>query len=616
MNTIRLLPNELINKIKAGEMIERPANVLKELIENAIDAGAQRIAIALEKGGIDEIVVSDNGWGIAPDDVPLAIKRHATSKISKADDLWTLHSLGFRGEALASIAEVSRFIITSNTAEAETGTRLSVDDKGKVDIVPWNCATGTSVSVKDIFYNVPARRKFLKNPSTEYAHCHACVQALALSHPQVEFILHHNNKEQLRVVATPQAKGEEALRVRASALFGKEIVEPLLYAEDKNEMAEVSMLFSPPGQDRAHNRHIFTFVNERWIKSTTLKYAILRGYHSHLLKGRYPLVLLYLRVHPSLLDVNVHPMKSEVRFQYNKDVQELIAINLRRQLRSPTWSTAPSALAASMPMPASPAPPELPSLAMPARTTGHDSAKREQRIFYPQAKVKSASAPISIPASASHKDTSIETEQEDKHSMPREAELDWQALTYLGTVARCYLLFEDARQNLIVVDQHAFHERIIFEQLRAEPHKLTRGQSLTIAEALSLSAAEIDIIKTRQEEFTRLGFALEVVSDNDVLLKGVPALLQDKDYGEALRELMALAQRDATEWFGESLLHDVVSMLACRAAVKAGDLLEQERLQQLFVAARGVDFYHNCPHGRRVMRTFTPRQLGGWFDRL
>ena len=648
MNTIRLLPDELINKIKAGEMIERPANVLKELVENAIDAGAPRITIALEKGGIDEIVVSDNGSGIEPDDVPLAIKRHATSKISQTDDLWALHSLGFRGEALASIAEVSHFtLITRSTRDASlplassprstrdaslplassprstrsdqarAGARLTVDSSGKVDIVPWNCAVGTSITVKDIFYNVPARRKFLKNAATEYSHCQACVQALALSHPQVEFILHHNSKEQLRVVATPQAKGEEALRLRAAALFGKETVEALLYAEDKNEMAEVAMLFSPPGQDRGHSRHIFTFVNDRWIKSSTLKYGILRGYHSHLLKGRYPLVLMYLRVHPSLLDVNVHPMKNEVRFQYDKDVQELIAVSLRRQLRSPAWSTAPATLAASTPMPASPAPPELPSLAAPVRTSTAARAsaaaeKREQRIFYPQAEAKPA-----VPELPWRKNSDREEiASADKPHESRAAELDWQALTYLGTVARCYLLFEDRQQNFIVVDQHAFHERIIFEQLQADPQKLTRGQSLTIAEALSLSAAEVETIKTRHTEFARLGFTLEVAGTNDVLLKGVPALLHDKDYGAALQELLALAQRDATAWFGESLLHDVVATIACRAAIKAGDLLERERLQQLFVAARDVDFYHNCPHGRRVIRSFTPRQVGNWFDRI
>lgn len=609
MNTIRLLPDELINKIKAGEMIARPANVLKELLENAIDAGATRITVSLAKGGIDEIVVSDNGAGIAPDDVPLAIKRHTTSKISCADDLWTLHSLGFRGEALASIAEVTRFTLTSATAESTTGTRLTLDARGAVKIVAQTHASGTTISVKDIFYNVPARRKFLKNAATEYAHCNTYLQALALSHPQLEFILHHNNREQLRVVPT-QARGEEALRARAAALFSKETVAPLLYAEDKNEMAEVALLFSPPGHDRSHNRHIFTFVNDRWIKSTTLKYAILRGYHSHLLKGRYPLVLAYLRVHPSLLDVNVHPMKSEVRFQYDKDVQELVAVNLRRHLRSPSWSTP---LAAAT-MPTSPPLPELPSFATPPRSDTSPrpkaTARREQRIFYPQAQNETEfefKLPHPQNTEAEHKKHSI--------SSP-ETEFDWLALTRIGTVAHCYLLFEDRRQNLIVVDQHAFHERIIFEQLLAEPQVLARGQRLTIATALSLSKLEVEIVKARQAEFARLGFELQVLSDSDVLLKGVPVLLQQKDYVGALQELITLARRDATSWFGESLLHDVIATLACRAAIKAGDVLETARLQQLLRAARGVDFYHNCPHGRRVMRTFTPRQVGGWFDRI
>ena len=615
MNTIRLLPDAVINKIKAGEMIERPANVLKELLENAIDAGATRITVSLQKGGGDEIVVSDNGCGIAADDVPIAIKRHATSKISRPDDLWALHSLGFRGEALASIAEVSRFTLSSATAEAETGARLTTDDKRGIDVVPWSCEVGTSISVRDIFYNVPARRKFLKNDATEYAHCHTCVQALALSHPQIEFILHHNNREQLRAPAVPEASGEEALRQRAVSLFDEDTVAPLLYAEGEDEMAAVKLLFSPPGHDRAHNRHIFTFVNERWIKSTTLKYAILRGYHSHLLKGRYPLVFAYLRVHPSLLDVNVHPMKSEVRFQYTKEVQELIALNLRRKLRSPEWSTTPSPLPAAT-TPALPSSTPLSYSAMPLpRAPRLSSTKpREERVFYPQPRVEEKRTAYQQLASE------IPASQEDDKGKSSPAataqtEFAWDKLTYLGTFARCYLLFEDQQRNLIVVDQHAFHERIIFEQLQAEPRLLTRQQELTIAETLPLTADQLDLVVARQEEFTRLGFKLQVVG-KEVLIKGVPSLLQQRNGAEILRELLDLAQQDATLWVGESLVHDVVAMLACRAAVKAGDTLDPARLQQLFSAAQGVDFYHNCPHGRRVLRIFTPQQVGGWFDRI
>ena len=606
MNAIRLLPDTVINKIKAGEMIERPANVLKELLENAIDAGATRITVSLQKGGSDEIVVSDNGSGIAADDVPLAIKRHATSKISRPDDLWSLHSLGFRGEALASIAEVSRFTLLSATAEAETGTRLTTDDQQGVGVVSWSCEVGTSTSVRDIFYNVPARRKFLKNAATEYSHCHTCVQALALSHPQIEFILHHNHREQLRAPAIPEASGEEALRQRALALFGEETVAPLLYAEGKDEMAAVKLLFSPPGHDRAHNRHIFTFVNARWVKSTTLKYAILRGYHSHLLKGRYPLVFAYLRVHPSLLDINVHPMKSEVRFQYSKEVQELIALNLRRKLRSPAWSTTPSPLpAASTPAPLSDSARPTPRLL--------STSPQEGRIFYPSPRVEEKRMTSQQLASEIP-----EMQENDKgeSSPAAETEFAWDKLTYLGTLARCYLLFEDQQRNLIVVDQHAFHERIIFEQLCAEPHLLTRQQGLTIAETLPLTADQLELVVARQEEFTRLGFALQVVDDKEVLIKGVPSLLQQRNGAEILRELVDLAQRDATLWVGESLVHDVIATLACRAAVKAGDVLDAVRLQQLFSAARGVDFYHNCPHGRRVLRIFTPSQVGGWFDRI
>lgn len=635
MNAIRPLPDAVINKIKAGEMIERPANVLKELLENAIDAGAKRITVALQRGGIDEIVVSDDGDGIAADDVPIAIKRHTTSKISSSDDLWALHSLGFRGEALASIAEVSRFMLTTATASAKAGTRLTRDDEN-VDIVPWDCRQGTRVSVAEIFYNVPARRKFLKNVATEYAHCNTCVQALALSHPHITFILHHNNREQLHAPAVKDNRGvEHALRMRAATLFGEEAVAPLLYEEGKNKIAAVEMLFSPPGHDRAHNRHIFTFVNNRWVQSNTLKYAILRGYHSHLLKGRYPLLFAQLQVHPTLLDVNVHPMKREVRFQYEREVQELIALTLRRKLRSPEWSIAPpntSAAAASAPRPpvntrsykadtariffpsSSVAPMQGTELAskVPKLDTGSTYGKPQLEVG--EVPPANTQEPATVPSASSE----LENKQPTT-SHPTELQqtsLNWEELTHIGTFAHCYLLFEDRQRNLVVVDQHAFHERIIFEQLAATPQLLTRRQQLGIAETLALPAEDLELLTARQEEFARLGFVLELVSDAAVQIKAVPALLQAQSGSELLALLLDLARRDATLWIGESLVHDVLATLACRAAVKAGDILEPARLQRLFAAAQTVDFYHNCPHGRRVIRIFSLRQAGSWFDRI
>ena len=586
MSAIRLLPDDLINKIKAGEMIERPANVLKELLENAIDAEARRIVIVLQKGGSDEIVVTDDGCGIAADDVPLAIKRHTTSKLSRAEDLWALHSLGFRGEALASIAEVSRLTLTTATA-AGTGARLTTDNKCGVQVVPWSCAKGTSISVRDIFYNIPARRKFLKNFATEYAHCHTCVLALALSHPQIEFVLQHNGREQLRVAATSASSGEEALRLRAAALFGKETVAPLLYTENETETATVAMLFSPPGHDRPHGRHIFTFVNDRWIKSTTLKYAILRGYHSHLLKGRYPLLFAYLRVPPALLDVNVHPMKNEVRFQYDKDVQELLALALRRKLRSPEWSMATTPLTSSPSVPPG-ARPQV-GTSLPARSLS--PAAREQRIFYPSP--NRSDKPNHLELGTDYRQPRVGASAEPERASndnTQQRDFDWQAMTHIGVYACCYLLFEDQQRNLVVVDQHAFHERIIFEQLRADPQMLVRGQQLTITETLPLAAEEVELIAQRREEFARLGFELATVGSESVQVRRVPALLQQRSCTELVGILLDLARQDKTLWLGESLVDDAIATLACRAAVKAGDRLEPVRLQQLFTAAQGVDF--------------------------
>ena len=612
---IRLLPDEVINKIKAGEMIARPANVVKELIENAIDAKATSIKVALNKGGIDEISVSDNGTGIPTQEVPLSIQRHATSKIQQVDDLYALCSLGFRGEALASMAEVSHFSMMTMTAEANTGTKLttnSTNTRGEEPVVTsWHGRRGTHVRVRELFFNIPVRRKYMKSMATEYAHCCDCVHAFVMSHTEIEFVLAHNGKEQLRAfTCDKQDNHEQKLRARSESLFGKEIAENLLYCEEQNDIATLTSLFSPPGIDRGHTRHIFTFVNERWVKSQTMKYGILRGYHSHLLKGRYPIYLANLTMHPSLLDVNVHPTKSEIRFQYNKEVQELIALAIRRNLRAAVWSSLPHAPApteqdsAFSPTTSSPSTSlqenSKPSAVSAFRSPAHSPAPR---LFYG---VSSPSVTASPCANSEQKQGKQDTEA-----------INWRSLRYMGSFARCYLLLEDGEEeHLLVVDQHAFHERIIYEQIVADPCMLAKRQQLAIGETVQLAPEEMELVENRRDEFANLGFAIEAKHADAVLVSSVPTILQGKDVLAVLRDLLALAKRDHTAWLGESLVHDVVATIACRSAVKAGDVLDANMRQNLFNSAENVDFFHNCPHGRRVMRIFPKQQVGAWFDRL
>ncbi|MES2744398.1 MAG: DNA mismatch repair endonuclease MutL, partial [Bdellovibrionota bacterium] len=343
MARVHLLDDELINKIAAGEVVERPASVVKELVENAIDAGAQHIRVSLKDGGRQLIEVSDDGGGLSPEDAVLALKRHTTSKLRTADDLFAVSTMGFRGEALASISSVSRFTLQSMSRDLAEGIRVHHED-GRTTNTPWQGTFGTSVTVKDLFYNVPARKTFMKTSAAEFAVCHEYIQALALAMPERGFRLLHNDKEMFSVgplpVAEGWARGEQALRLRAQAILGEEITGKLVYVQHVDRHAKVEGLISPPGVDKASAKHIFTFVNHRWVKDKVLRNGVLRGYHSHILRGKFPVALMYLDVEASLLDVNVHPAKTELRFQYGSEVASAVAMAIRDGLRQGAWSSA------------------------------------------------------------------------------------------------------------------------------------------------------------------------------------------------------------------------------------------------------------------------------------
>ncbi len=324
MGKIQLLADDVINKIAAGEVVERPASVVKELVENALDAGARSIQVELEDGGRKAIAITDDGCGMDEGDALLALKRHATSKIKSVDDLYATSTMGFRGEALASIASVSRLTMTTRERDAGAAVRIEMSGSGAPDVQRGIAAApGTSLACRDLFYNVPARQKFLKSTASELGAVSEFFDAAILCWPQIRLRLVHNNKEVVASAAVmPDGTtsvcglGEAALRARAASVFGEEVASQLLYVNEADSHAAVEGLVSPPGLEKSHSKSMFTFVNRRWVKDKTLRFAIQRGYHSHLLKGKYPVVALHVVVDPSVVDVNVHPAKTEVRFQY------------------------------------------------------------------------------------------------------------------------------------------------------------------------------------------------------------------------------------------------------------------------------------------------------------
>ena len=636
MGRIHLLADDVINKIAAGEVVERPASVVKELVENACDAGATAIDITLELGGARTIAVTDNGCGMSADDALLAIRRHATSKVTTADDLFQVRSMGFRGEALAAIAAVSRFTLSTRERGADEGVKVTFAGESEPVCQSYVGPEGTTVLIENLFFNVPARHKFLKSPSTELSHGLEFVQAFALSRPDVAITVRHNGRDVFRAPALAQSResaewfGEACLRERVKAVLGRDL-EPLLYVRAKGRFGAVEGLISPPGLERPTSRAIHTFVNGRWVKDKVLRFGILRGYHSHLLKGRFPVACLHLTVDPALVDVNVHPAKTEVRFQYGDEVQSLIALAIRDRIRTGDWAAvAPSqgAMAAppvEMARPAASAFPHQLSRPLitaksfdqrpaPVQSAGSDLAGG--RSSWPEVRDQASLERLLAGIGNAPPAATALTKAESPLPFDGSArdQVPWDEVTYVGAFARCFLLLE-AGGRLLVVDQHAFHERILYERLVRDQSLLSRSQPLLVPEAVALAPSLVAQLAAQRDALAQRGFDLVPVGDCLVEVHAVPALLAGRDLSGLVEDLAEGLLSGAITVDGAELAHHVLATTACHGAVRAGEELPAAELKQLLAEARTVDFFHNCPHGRRVFRWWSRSQVAQWFDR-
>lgn len=670
MGRISILNDSVIDKIAAGEVVERPASVVKELVENAIDAGATRIEVGLELGGTRRISVQDNGCGMAEDDARLALRRHATSKIRESDDLFRISTMGFRGEALAAIASVSRLSLATRETGAVTGIKLQQDADEAWQALPWNGPEGTTINVEQLFYNVPVRAKFLKSPASELGYVQELMQALALCHPRVALVLTHNGRELMRA---PALSGEDAfseavLRARLQAVLGAEMAANLLFLRQSNRFGTVVGLISPPGIEKATGKGVHVFVNGRPVKDRVLRFAILRGYHSHLLKGRHPVTALYLQCDPALVDVNVHPAKTEVRFQYPDEVQSLISLAIRERLRDPSWSGPVTTLEAGASLSrgesnnqeqvtsafaASPlrsgasfrettervvsrAPGER--LTMPKTTIRHhhplpaeaegavsslammpvsDAASLASLLAAAEPEAKVPAFSPSPTQATLWEDARTESASMTTPRMQPDA-VAWDRLEFLGAFARCYLFFATQSQ-LLVIDQHAFHERIIYERLLRDRSLLRQSQPLLVPEAVELDCDSVSRITANRHFLEEFGFSLAVEGPTSVTLTAVPAILARAEFQSLLAELVSRLPESgsvaAVSAATEELSSPLLATFACHAAVRAGEELGPDELARLLAEAKTVDFYHNCPHGRRVLRWFAKDAVAGWFDR-
>ncbi len=575
---IIVLPESWVSRIAAGEVVERPASVVKELVENSLDAGAKEISVWVEGSGASLIRVSDDGEGIAAEDLPLALERHSTSKLKNEDDLFRISTLGFRGEALPSIGSVSRLEIVSSTRQQEAGTRLRVEGGKKREPLAAGCPVGTTVEVRELFFNTPARRKFLKSPATELSHICDVVNRMALAYADVHFRLHHGGKILCDYVAASKP------RDRSQQVLGSDIAAALApFSWGKGKMKISGSLSSAPSSF-SNSRYLFTYVNRRFVRDRILTHAILQGYETLLMKGRYPAVVLYFEIPFEEVDVNVHPAKYEVRFRRQAEVHEAVAEAVREALKKE---------AKGMPY------------AVPVQ-------HREQH--FPG--VQEPSLPYTAPLlQRGLQFTAPEAPRPDARSREISKGL-FSSLDILGQLLGCYLVCASSR-GMALIDQHAAHERVAFEKMR---HQLGRGeverQNLLLPQILELPAGEAALFEQRLGILERLGFTVEKFGPNTFAIKTVPALLPPGDYRESMRQMIAeLAEIGKSEELRQELEERLIT-IACHSVIRANRMLEREEIQALLRGLDEIDFATQCPHGRPVVLEFTRDQLERMFKRV
>jgi len=563
---IKILPDEVASQIAAGEVVERPASVVKELVENSLDAGATHITITIQGAGQKLIEVADDGQGIPADEITIALARHATSKLSTAVDLFNIETLGFRGEALASIASVSRFTITSRTREADMGARLVVEG-GQIDsgVHPIGAPAGTVVRVEDLFYNVPARRKFLKTDSTERRQIDDLVTRYALAYPDVRF---HFSQEGRSVL---QTTGSGDRREVLASLFSTDIARQMLEVNAVYDDSRVYGYISPTSLTRSNRRGITLFINGRWVQDISLSTALIQGYHSMLMVGRYPMAVLFIDLPPNQVDVNVHPAKSEVRFTNRDEVFSSVQRAVRR------------ALLAFSPVP-------------PVQGQVRWSPPDPQPRFDPGGWQRPDSSPEEFPPD---RESTLPEEQRGSAVQPPLATGGVPLLRLIGQVGSAYLVAEGP-DGLYLVDQHAAHERILFERFMEQRSQQIPSQALLEPATVELNPASARLLEDQAEVLKNLGFEIEPFGPNTFRVRSMPSLLAGIDPVAAVRSVIEDFEEDETPLQNE-IEAKIIGRVCKRAAVKAGKVLSGEEQKALLRDLEACQAPRTCPHGRPTM---------------
>jgi DNA mismatch repair protein MutL len=651
MNRIRLLPEHVANQIAAGEVVERPASVVKELVENALDAGAARITVEIQAGGRSLIRVTDDGSGMSRDDALLSLERHATSKIQRAEDLSSIATMGFRGEALPSIASVSRFTLTTRERDdsGPEATQIIINGGKILEVRAAGAAPGTSVEVRQIFFNLPARRKFLRAEETESAHVQHYLTLAALASPEVAFTFSRDGRVIWQLPAVNSGPGIDArlaaLRERLRSIhggeqkllavnFAVEMAEPgepdemremsTALPETSRSMLRVWGFIGAPGVSRSTREDQHLFVNRRPVENRGLNFALLEGYHTALMKGRYPVCCLFLEINPAAVDVNIHPSKREVKFHQERQVRHLVSQAVRETLlkfhgttekREPALKPSPERLAS--PIPATPELPKFQTPVAPAHPSepaakssapnwpAHPASEPVRPSSAPQ--TTQPARPISAPASVTATKTLTDA------PVP----LLNVPLRLVGVIGRLYVVLESDR-GLVLLDQHAAHERVLFEQMlnRLEGRGAADSQKLLLPETVELSARDTLFLREQLPALARMGVGLSEFGERTFLLDALPPFVKVSDARRFVLELVDELKAAGQEVNSLRLGENTIAKTVCRHAVKANDPLAGQELQNLVDDLRRCAMPYTCPHGRPTLIEMNYRELEKKFGRI
>jgi len=592
MGNIATLDENMINMIAAGEVIERPCNVLKELLENSIDAGATKIVVSLEDGGRKLISIVDDGCGMDKSDLVKAFEPHATSKIKETADLERISTMGFRGEALASIASVAQVAAISRTKESNEANRIEFDCGLRKEFKPCSGDYGTTVEVRNIFYKLPARRKFLRTANTEMTHIAEHFTRIALARRDLDLTLLHNGRELHRLLSG------ENIRSRIGKLLSRQISEDLIDAESEEKNLHIVAFIGRPGTVKSNSKYQYVFLNGRFIRDKFISHAVREAYRGLIEPNKYPVVFLFLQMPYDRYDVNVHPTKIEVRFDNPNLVHSQVLGVLREKL-----------LSTKLDVPA-----KIPA-AGENYTKNYSDSEHENR----RARITEAMADFF----KQHKP--IQTQRQfnmaDIHNIKTEYPPD---NTPTESIPRIFMQVHDSyivaqsEEGFIIIDQHALHERIMYENLcrrLTQTEEKLASQRLLIPQTLELTNVQLDAVKDNSELLTRLGIELEPFGPKTVAIQAFPAILNKITPAEFVQDLLDLLTDKAASLDEERLLHEVLDMTACKAAIKAGQKLNDKEIEQLLADREVVERASRCPHGRPTTIEFSITELEKQFKR-